>query len=225
MFDGWRSGWLWRMVFMKIKICGITREDEIELLNELGVDYAGFVLFFDKSRRNVDFDRAVRLKNKLKNTKAVAVVVEPTLEQARAIEEAGFDVLQVHGRLSEDIEEKCKITIWKALNVKDNQEEAGRAEIEKLIKNDRISAIVMDAANAGSGETFDWDIMLNEDFGTKDFVLAGGLNPINVGSAIQKLDPDVVDVSSGVEYTDRTIRGKDAEKVIKFVENTRNTLR
>ncbi len=210
---------------MKIKICGITREDEIDLLNELGVDYAGFVLFFDKSRRNVDFDRAVRLKNKLKNTKAVAVVVEPGLEQARAIEDAGFDVLQVHGRLSEDIEKKCKITIWKALNIKDNQAEAGRNEIEKLIKDDRISAIVMDAANAGSGETFDWDIMLNEDFGTKDFVLAGGLNPINVGSAIQKLAPDVVDVSSGVEYTDRTIRGKDAEKVIKFVENTRNTLR
>ena len=55
--------------------------------------------------------------------------------------------------------------------------------------------------------------------------MAGGLNPINVGSAILKLNPDVVDVSSGVEYTDRTIMGKDARKVIEFVENTRNTLR
>ena len=83
----------------------------------------------------------------------------------------------------------------------------------------------MDAADAGSGETFDWNVLLNEDFGAKDFVLAGGLNPINVGSAILKLNPDVVDVSSGVEYTDKTIMGKDARKVIEFVENTRNTLR
>ena len=210
---------------MKIKICGITRENEIELLNELHVDYAGFVLFFEKSKRNVDLDRAVELKNRLKNTKSVAVVVEPTLEQARAIEEAGFDVLQVHGRLAEDIEKECGITIWKAVNVKNEDGEAQISELEEFLKNDRISAIVMDAANAGSGEPFDWDVLLNEDFGAKDFILAGGLNPINVGSAIQKLAPDVVDVSSGVEYTDKTIMGKDAEKVIKFVENTRNTLR
>lgn len=210
---------------MKIKICGITRENEIELLNELHVDYAGFVLFFEKSKRNVDLDRAVELKNRLKNTKSVAVVVEPTLEQARAIEEAGFDVLQVHGKLAEDIEKECDITIWKAVNVKNEDGEAQISQLEEFLKNDRISAIVMDAANAGSGEPFDWDVLLNEDFGAKDFILAGGLNPINVGSAIQKLAPDVVDVSSGVEYTDKTIMGKDAEKVIKFVENTRNTLR
>ena len=210
---------------MKIKICGITRENEIELLNELHVDYAGFVLFFEKSKRNVELDRAVELKNRLKNTKSVAVVVEPTLEQARAIEEAGFDVLQVHGKLAEDIEKECDITIWKAVNVKNEDGEAKISELEEFLKNDRISAIVMDAANAGSGEPFDWDVLLNEDFGAKDFILAGGLNPINVGSAIQKLAPDVVDVSSGVEYTDKTIMGKDAEKVIKFVENTRNTLR
>ena len=210
---------------MKIKICGITRENEIELLNELHVDYAGFVLFFEKSKRNVDLDRAVELKNRLKNTKSVAVVVEPTLEQAMEIEEAGFDVLQVHGKLAEDIEKECGITIWKAVNVKNKDGEAQISELEEFLKNDRISAIVMDAANAGSGEPFDWDVLLNEDFGAKDFILAGGLNPINVGSAIQKLAPDVVDVSSGVEYTDKTIMGKDAEKVIKFVENTRNTLR
>ena len=210
---------------MKIKICGITRENEIELLNELHVDYAGFVLFFEKSKRNVELDRAVELKNNLKNTKSVAVVVEPTLEQARAIEEAGFDVLQVHGKLVEDIEKECDITIWKAVNVKNEDGEAQISELEEFLKNDRISAIVMDAANAGSGEPFDWDVLLNEDFGAKDFILAGGLNPINVGSAIQKLAPDVVDVSSGVEYTDKTIMGKDAKKVIKFVENTRNTLR
>ena len=82
---------------MKIKICGITRENEVELLNELHVDYAGFVLFFEKSKRNMDLNRAVELKNRLKSTRSVAVVVEPTLEQARLIEEAGFDVLQVHG--------------------------------------------------------------------------------------------------------------------------------
>ena len=205
---------------MKIKICGITRENEVELLNELHVDYAGFGLFFEKSKRNMDLNRAVELKNRLKSTRSVAVVVEPTLEQARLIEEAGFDVLQVHGKLMEDIEEQCDITIWKAVNVKNDDGEVHNSRLETFLKDDRISAIVMDAADAGSGETFDWNVLLNEDFGAKDFVLAGGLNPINVGSAILKLNPDVVDVSSGVEYTDKTIMGKDAQKVIEFVENT-----
>ena len=210
---------------MKIKICGITRENEVELLNELHVDYAGFVLFFEKSKRNMDLNRAVELKNRLKSTRSVAVVVEPTLEQARLIEEAGFDVLEVHGKLMEDIEEQCDITIWKAVNVKNDDGEVHNSRLETFLEDDRISAIVMDAADAGSGETFDWNVLLNEDFGAKDFVLAGGLNPINVGSAILKLNPDVVDVSSGVEYTDKTIMGKDAQKVIEFVENTRNALR
>ena len=210
---------------MKIKICGITRENEVELLNELHVDYAGFVLFFEKSKRNMDLNRAVELKNRLKSTRSVAVVVEPTLEQARLIEEAGFDVLQVHGKLMEDIEEQCDITIWKAVNVKNDDGEVHNSRLETFLKDDSISAIVMDAADAGSCETFDWNVLLNEDFGAKDFVLAGGLNPINVGSAILKLNPDVVDVSSGVEYTDKTIMGKDAQKVIEFVENTRNALR
>lgn len=210
---------------MKIKICGITRENEVELLNELHVDYAGFVLFFEKSKRNMDLNRAVELKNRLKSTRSVAVVVEPTLEQARLIEEAGFDVLQVHGKLMEDIKEQCDITIWKAVNVKNDDGEVHNSRLETFLKDDRISAIVMDAADAGSGETFDWNVLLNEDFGAKDFVLAGGLNPINVGAAILKLNPDVVDVSSGVEYTDKTIMGKDAQKVIEFVENTRNALR
>lgn len=210
---------------MKIKICGITRENEVELLNELHVDYAGFVLFFEKSKRNMDLNRAVELKNRLKSTRSVAVVVEPTLEQARLIEEAGFDVLQVHGKLMEDIEEQCDITIWKAVNVKNDDDEVHNSRLETFLNDDRISAIVMDAADAGSGETFDWNVLLNEDFGAKDFVLAGGLNPVNVGAAILKLNPDVVDVSSGVEYTDKTIVGKDARKVIEFVENTRNALR
>ena len=173
----------------------------------------------------MDLNRAVELKNRLKSTRSVAVVVEPTLEQARLIEEAGFDVLQVHGKLMEDIEEQCDITIWKAVNVKNDDGEVHNSRLETFLKDDRISAIVMDAADAGSGETFDWNVLLNEDFGAKDFVLAGGLNPINVGSAILKLNPDVVDVSSGVEYTDKTIMGKDAQKVIEFVENTRNALR
>ena len=210
---------------MKIKICGITRENEVELLNELHVDYAGFVLFFEKSKRNMDLNRAVELKNRLKSTRSVAVVVEPTLEQARLIEEAGFDVLQVHGKLMKNIEEQCDITIWKAVNVKSDDGEVHNSRLETFLKDDRIAAIVMDAADAGSGETFDWNVLLNEDFGAKDFVLAGGLNPINVGAAILKLNPDVVDVSSGVEYTDKTIMGKDARKVIEFVENTRNALR
>lgn len=79
---------------MQIKICGITSQSEIEVLNELKSDYAGFVLFYEKSKRNIELQRAVNLKNLLSHSKSVAVTVSPDFEQSSSIEVAGFDILQ-----------------------------------------------------------------------------------------------------------------------------------
>ena len=78
----------------------------------------------------------------------------------------------------------------------------------------RICAYLFDAAEPGSGKAFDWK-MLAEKKRTKPWFLAGGLTAENAGKAISLIHPDVVDVSSGVEYTDR--KGKDPEKIAAFV--------
>lgn len=81
----------------KIKICGITGEDEIAALNETGVDYAGFVLY-EKSKRYVTVQKARQLFEKLnKGIRKAAVTVAPERALIEDIGRAGFDLLQVHG--------------------------------------------------------------------------------------------------------------------------------
>ncbi|MCI5995703.1 MAG: hypothetical protein MRZ45_07140 [Blautia sp.] len=77
-----------------------------------------------------------------------------------------------------------------------------------------ISAYVLDGSVPGSGKTFNWDALKHFQRGDKMLVLAGGLNEENVSEAIEKLHPDVVDVSSGVEGEN----GKDALKIKGFIE-------
>ena len=79
----------------------------------------------------------------------------------------------------------------------------------------RICAHLFDAAEPGSGKAFDWK-RLAEKKRKKPWFLAGGLTAENVGRAISLIHPDVVDVSSGVEYTDR--KGKDPEKIAAFIQ-------
>ena len=88
---------------MKIKICGITKEREIDYLNQVKTDYAGFVIF-EKSKRYVTVEQAKQLFEKLdRDIKKVAVTVSPSVSLAREIQEAGFDVLQVHKVLDKDV--------------------------------------------------------------------------------------------------------------------------
>ncbi|MCD8118239.1 MAG: phosphoribosylanthranilate isomerase [Lachnospiraceae bacterium] len=89
---------------MKIKICGLTSPAEAEYLNRNHVDYAGMVLFFSKSRRNISLTRAKEIMAELDPAiQKVAVLVSPTAEQVREVAEAGFDILQAHGEVSGDI--------------------------------------------------------------------------------------------------------------------------
>lgn len=221
----------------KIKICGITQERELDKLIELNVDYAGFVVFFPKSRRNNEIMEAEKLVNyiKTKNLSAtdkqpvrtVAVMVSPDLPKLKAVEKAGFDILQVHGELSSDVKEQCKLPIWRAFNLS-SYEDSGSIinSLKKLMSDDKISGIVFDGAAYGSGETFKWDSLkyINESINVKDklFIMAGGLTPENVAEAVKTLNPDVTDVSSGVEYDDKTVRGKDLEKIELFVNAVRS---
>ena len=139
--------------------------------------------------------------------KRAAVTVSPTLAQAERIEEAGFDVLQVHGSLDKEILSKAHIPIIRAVNVKDR--------VPLFEEHPRISAYLFDAAAPGSGKPFDWACLKKIPARGRKFILAGGLTPSNVGDAIRKVHPWMVDVSSGVEYDGK--RGKDPDKIKAFI--------
>lgn len=199
---------------MKIKICGLTKEEEAQYLNRHQVDYAGMVLFFPKSKRNITIDQAKQIMAALSDgIQTVAVVVEPDLGQVRQIEEAGFDYIQIHGKLPEHLLEQIQIPVLKAFNVKDME------QYERFHNSPQVAGYVFDAQEPGSGEVFDWSLVTQIPRDDKLFLLAGGLQPENVAEAIRYVRPDGVDVSSGVEYTKQP--GKDPKKVERFVQEVR----
>lgn len=191
----------------KIKICGLTSPAEARYLNENHVDFAGMVLFFPKSKRNISIEQAKEIMAALDaSIKRVAVVVSPSIEQVRQIEAAGFDYIQIHGEIPEAA---IAIPILKAFNVSD------MGSYEKYHNDSRIAGYVFDAIEPGSGKTFDWKLVDNIPRDEKLLLLAGGLNPDNVRMAIEAVHPDGVDVSSGVENDNKA--GKNAEKIRDFV--------
>ena len=200
----------------KIKICGLTTPQEAEWVSKSQVDYAGMVLFFPKSKRNITIEQAKEImKSMLPQIQKVAVVVSPSALQIKEIQKAGFDIVQIHGQVLPEALETLRIPFLRAFNV-DNMQEWERYEAEP-----KCIGYVFDAVKPGSGETFDWGSIPNLPEDGKPYLLAGGLNPDNVGSAVAAMHPYGVDVSSGVERDSGT--GKDPEKMEAFVRAVRGT--
>lgn len=201
----------------KIKICGLTSLQEAEWVLEEQVDYAGMVLFFPKSKRNLELSQAreiFKVLHREKKIRTVAVTVSPTPEQAEAIQEAGFDRIQVHGTLSKEAFDVIRIPMIRAFNGLD------RELYDRFHSCHKVEAFLFDAKIPGSGETFDWNILKQIPRDEKLFFLAGGLNPDNIEEAVRMVQPDVVDVSSGVEIAPDIV-GKDREKIREFVRKVR----
>ena len=199
---------------VKIKVCGLTCEEDAKYLCENKIEFAGFVLFYPKSKRNISINTARKIFEKLdENIKKVAVTVSPTDEQINEISNWGFDYIQIHSDISSETLKNSKIPIIKAFNVSD----VNKYEYYRSFEN--IVGFVFDANSAGSGQTFDWELLNNIERDERLFILAGGLNENNVIDAIKAVSPDIVDVSSGVENLSGI--GKDPEKVALFAANAR----
>lgn len=211
----------------KIKICGITRESELPVLQECHVDYAGFVIF-PGSRRYVTLERAARLRERLDlRIRSVAVTVDPTEELIAGIREAGFDVLQIHKLADISRLEHVTLPVWLALQVtRDGAGTAGQSGSgtfglpEWTALPPVVEGVLLDAAEYGSGRTFSWEEFPLEALDgrrERKLILAGGLTAENVRRGMRLFTPDVVDVSSWVEGTD----GKDPGKIREFVRKVR----
>lgn len=202
---------------MKIKMCGITTPADVAAVNEVRPDYIGMVMYFPKSKRNVSAETARNLLADLRDdVQKVAVVVSPGVEQIAEIAELGFDVIQIHGQIDDELIESSQLPVWKAFNVKDMDMYPHYQSLSN------VAGYVFDAGEPGSGKTFDWNSLNEIERDGRLFVLAGGLTPENVERAIKQVHPDVVDVSSGIEYdTACGVQkpGKDPEKMRRMKKN------
>ena len=196
----------------KIKICGLYRDADVDFVNEAGPDYAGFILLFPKSHRNLTPERAAELRKRLApGIRAVGVFVDQPVETvAAAAETVGLDVIQLHGHEDDaaiaSLREKTSCAIWKAFRVRSaaDLDAAGKSAADEVLLDNGY----------GTGEAFDWSLAGGLD---RPFLLAGGLTPENIPEAVRALRPKLVDVSSGVE-TDRV---KDREKILAAVRAAR----
>ena len=207
-----------------MKICGITRNEDLAAAIEAGADAVGFVVGVPSSPRNLTLNKAEEM---IKNTpifvNAIAVTVPKNLHQLIKIyEKLRPDALQIHGNsLSDTIirEELSKARLIRAVQVTSNR------VIKAAVKAaNAFDAVLLDSyvlgKYGGTGKTHDWqlDKRVREAIRPRPLILAGGLKPENVKEAIRVVQPYAVDVSSGVESHPGI---KDPEKVFEFIKNAK----
>ena len=211
----------------KVKICGITNLKEIEFLNKLKVDYAGFV-FAEGSKRKVNIQDTKKFRESLNSSiKSVGVFKDNKLSEVQKVyENTGIDIIQLHG--SEDKEYiknlrkllENRPLIWKALSIKDED------KLHEYLCNDYsdlIDMYLIDGANPGSGEEYSLErlkeIILKSNC-KMPFMLAGGIRPENALKKAMYINPYGIDVSSGVEdIMSDGIRQKSFLKIEKLMNN------
>ena len=181
---------------VKVKICGITNEDDALQAVDTGADALGFV-FYNLSPRCLTFEAAERIIRKLPPFVAtVGVFVNnPATFIASAVERCGIGIVQLHGDETPGFCSGLRHKVVKAFRVRD---------ITSLdaIKTYPVSGYLLDAyvpgTYGGTGLTFNWETArIAKQYGP--VILAGGLNPSNVQRAVEAVDPYGIDVSSGVE--------------------------
>ena len=195
----------------RIKLCGLSREDDIIAANALMPDFVGFV-FWPKSRRYVSSEKVRSLK-KLLSPKifAVGVFVDEEPEKVSELLNAGIiDIAQLHGQEDEQyisrlraLTDKKIIRAFKITSASDIND----------AENSTADFVMLDAGK-GSGQVFDWSLIAGVN---RPYFLAGGLDAGNVAQAVKTLRPYAVDVSSGIE----TAGQKDFAKMRAFVEAVR----
>lgn len=200
----------------KIKICGLTRMQDIEYVNEALPDYAGFV--FAKSRRQVSPENAAKLKCALdKRIQAVGVFVNEDVNVVAQICERGIiDIIQLHGDEDEAyinaLHHEVSNPVIKAVRVKDK---ASLMACEHSSADFLLLDNYSENEYGGSGEAFDWKLASGI---KKPYFLAGGISAENAQAAIKNAIPFCLDVSSGVE----TSGFKDRNKIMNLVNEARS---
>ena len=179
----------------RIKICGLTRPEDVRYVNTAKPDWCGFILNFPSSRRNVTPEHARALRAGLDpDIRPVGVFVDRPVEEVAALLNSGvISVAQLHGR-----EDNAYISVlrtlapgcvvWRAFQL--------RSQADLAAADASGADLVLLDNGRGTGQTFDWSLAGSVH---RPFLLAGGLTPESIPRAVAALRPYGLDLSSGVE--------------------------
>jgi len=181
----------------RIKICGVTRQQDAECAIEAGVDALGF-MFWAPSKRFIAVDKAAKIVDQLSPyVTTVAVFVDPTAAEVDAVvENVAIDSLQFHGHESADFCTRFGRPFVKALAMRPDQDVSGFC-----LQYHQADGVLLDTYRpgtpGGTGQQFSWQWIPRQL--SLPVILAGGLAPENITEAVCTVRPYAVDVSSGVE--------------------------
>jgi phosphoribosylanthranilate isomerase len=202
----------------RVKICGLTRQEDVLAAIKFGADYLGFVLWPGSPRATtLDLFRSIRVK--LRGQEAVGVFVNPSADEVRAAADEGIRFAQIHGEVPDWDDDPPNVAIVRAVHLAVNG-----PGFEPYIPDDTEGFILLDARDpvkhGGTGQTIDWT-RAAAIARTRPLFLAGGLTPDNVKQAIATVKPMTVDVASGVESAPGI---KDHDKLRRFIERAKEQL-
>jgi phosphoribosylanthranilate isomerase len=199
----------------RIKICGITRDSDLDVAVRSGADAVGFV-FYPPSPRALTADAAATLARRVPpfvSRVGLFVNAEPASVR-EVLAKVPVDILQFHGDESAEYCEQFGLPYLKAARVR-----PGLDLLEFARAYPSAQGLLLDAwveAYGGMGQSFDWSLIPNDL--PLPMVLSGGLHAGNVAEAVHKVHPWAVDVSSGVEAAKGI---KDADKIAAFIAAVR----
>lgn len=199
-----------------VKICGITNLNDALNCIRCGAAALGFI--FAPSKRQVTPETVARITRELSPfvTKIGVFVDEDPYVIKQLMKDCRLDLAQLHGSESPDVAEQLEGRVIKAFR-------AGLDQPDLIWKDSPVRAILIDTYSpdtvGGTGKTFDWRIFETFRILKLPQILAGGLNESNIEAAIKTARPDLIDVSSGVEYSPGL---KDEQKVASFMEKVKN---
>jgi phosphoribosylanthranilate isomerase len=213
------------MSVVRVKVCGITRKEDLDAAAAAGADALGFVVGVASSPRNLSLTDAEKLMRQVPLfIKSVLVMVPTSLEDlVECCEALNPDAVQIH---RENLQEVCDVRdklpnmlLIGALNMVSSDAVGTAAEAAKAFDAVLLDSFVQ-GKHGGTGVVHDWNVskQVKQLVHPKPLILAGGLNPENVAEAVRTVEPYAVDVSSGVEQQPGI---KDYHKMVEFVKNAR----
>lgn len=201
----------------KIKICGITREEDALYSASAGADFLGFI-FVPSTPRHIEPEKAAAIVARVRESgeapEFVGVFRDASSEYMREIAAlVGLDLVQLHGNETDEDVRNVALPTMKTLRVGDTLPDTHSTPNAAWLLFDTYD----ERRPGGTGRRFDWSLLALYDR-SKPFFLSGGINPDNVASAVSLVRPDAIDLSSGVESEPGI---KDHSKLARLFERVR----
>lgn len=206
-----------------VKICGLRRKEDVLIADKLGADFLGFILSPGFSR-SLDLDEVRSVIKSVRSVKVAVLVNENPENAIAAAEEIGATIMQLHGdepmSTIEELRNRGDWLIWKGIRVKSTDDVSRAIDTWGSLVDGFLLEGWKEGVIGGGGLKLEVDpvVLHNLIPSETQFILAGGLTPENVAEAAVRFQPNILDVSSGVEL----VHGcKDTERIRRFIELSR----